>query len=315
MTRHRSSRILPSDITNREVFLNRRELLMGAVAAGLVPQAFAESSQPAAAKLNYTRNAKYSVDLKPNSYEDITSYNNYYEFGTDKTDPKDNAQAFRTEPWTVTVDGEAEVKGKFTLEDILKPHPLEERVYRFRCVEAWSMVVPWMGFPLADLLKRFKPTSKARYVEFQTLLDPQQMPGQRYRILNWPYTEGLRIDEAMHPLALMVVGVHGQKLPNQNGAPLRLIVPWKYGFKSCKSIVHIRFAERQPHTAWNDSQPNEYGFYANVNPKVDHPRWSQAKERPIGNGFFAKRIDTLPFNGYADQVASLYKGMDLRTFY
>jgi methionine sulfoxide reductase catalytic subunit len=315
MIRHRPGRILPSEITSREVFLNRRELLMGAVAAGLVPQAFAESPQPAAAKLNYTRNAKYSVDLKPNSFEDVTSYNNYYEFGTDKTDPKDNAQQFRTEPWSVTVDGEAEVKGKFTLEDILKPHPLEERIYRFRCVEAWSMVVPWMGFPLADLLKRFKPTSKARYVEFQTILDPKQMPGQRYRILNWPYTEGLRMDEAMHPLVLMVVGVHGQKLPNQNGAPLRLIVPWKYGFKSCKSIVHIRFSERQPHTAWNDSQPNEYGFYANVNPQVDHPRWSQAKERPIGNGFFAKRIDTLPFNGYADQVASLYKGMDLRTFY
>jgi len=315
MSRHRTSRILPSEITSREVFLNRRELLMGAVAAGLVPQALAESPQPAAAKLNYTRNAKYSVDLKPNSFEDVTGYNNFYEFGTDKSDPKDNAQAFRTEPWSVTVDGEAEVKGKFTLEDILKPHALEERVYRFRCVEAWSMVVPWMGFPLADLLKRFKPTSKARYVEFQTLLDPQQMPGQRYRVLNWPYSEGLRIDEAMHPLALMVVGVHGQKLPNQNGAPLRLIVPWKYGFKSCKSIVHIRFSERQPHTAWNDSQPNEYGFYANVNPKVDHPRWSQAKERPIGNGLFAKRIDTLPFNGYADQVASLYKGMDLRTFY
>jgi sulfoxide reductase catalytic subunit YedY len=315
MTRHRRDRILPSEITSREVFLNRRELLVGAVAAGLVPQALAESPQPVAAKLNYTRNPKYSVDLKPNSYEDITSYNNYYEFGTDKSDPKDNAQQFRTEPWSVTVDGEAEVKGKFTLEDILKPHALEERIYRFRCVEAWSMVVPWMGFPLADLLKRFKPTSKARYVEFQTLLDPKQMPGQRYRILNWPYTEGLRIDEAMHPLALMVVGVHGQKLPNQNGAPLRLIVPWKYGFKSCKSIVHIRFSERQPHTAWNDSQPNEYGFYANVNPKVDHPRWSQAKERPIGNGFFAKRIDTLPFNGYADQVASLYKGMDLRAFY
>jgi len=315
MRRNRSNRITPSEITSREVFLSRRELLAGALAAGLVPQAFAESSQPAAAKLNYTRNAKYSVDLKPNSFEDITGYNNYYEFGTDKSDPKDNAQEFRSEPWSVTVDGEAEVKGKFTLEDILKPHALEERVYRFRCVEAWSMVVPWLGFPLADLLKRFKPTSKARYVEFTTILDPKQMPGQRYRILNWPYTEGLRMDEAMHPLALMVVGVYGQKLPNQNGAPLRLIVPWKYGFKSCKSIVRIRFTERQPHTAWNDATPNEYGFYANVNPAVDHPRWSQAKERPIGNGFFAKRIDTLPFNGYADQVAGLYKGMDLRAFF
>jgi sulfoxide reductase catalytic subunit YedY len=315
MTRDQSNPIRPSEITSREVFLSRRELLAGAIAAGTVGLAHAEEPQPAAAKLKYSRSPQYSVSVPPNSFEDITSYNNYYEFGTDKTDPKDNAQGFRTEPWSVTVDGEAEVKGKFTLEDILKPHALEERIYRFRCVEAWSMVVPWLGFPLAELIKRFKPTSKARYVELTTLMDPKQMPGQRYPVLHWPYTEGLRMDEAMNPLALMVVGVYGQKLPNQNGAPLRLIVPWKYGFKSVKSIVRIRFVERQPNTAWNDSQPGEYGFYANVNPAVDHPRWSQAKERPIGNGLFAKRIDTLPFNGYGDQVASLYKGMDLRKFY
>jgi sulfoxide reductase catalytic subunit YedY len=255
------------------------------------------------------------VNEAPNSFEDVTGYNNFYEFGTDKSDPKQNAQAFRTQPWSVTVDGEAEVKGKFTLEDILKPHALEERIYRFRCVEAWSMVVPWLGFPLADLIKRFKPTSKARYVQFTTLYDPKQMPGQRYEILNWPYVEGLRMDEAMHPLAMMVTGVYGQTLPNQNGAPLRLIVPWKYGFKSCKSIVKINFVERQPRTAWSVATPNEYGFYANVNPAVDHPRWSQAKERRIGGGFLAKRIETLPFNGYASEVAGLYQGMDLAKFF
>ncbi|HVY81388.1 MAG TPA: protein-methionine-sulfoxide reductase catalytic subunit MsrP [Steroidobacteraceae bacterium] len=310
MTRSPSTKILPSEITPEEVFFNRRQVIAGALAAGAV--GFAMADEP---KLQYTRNAQYSVKESPNSFEDISSYNNFYEFGTDKSDPKANAQQFRTEPWTVTVDGEAEVKGKFTLEDILKPHPLEERIYRFRCVEAWSMVVPWLGFPLADLVKRFKPTSKARYVQFTTLYDPKQMPGQRYPILDWPYVEGLRMDEAMHPLTMMVVGVYGKVLPNQNGAPLRLIVPWKYGFKSCKSIAKISFVERQPRTAWNVATPHEYGFYANVNPAVDHPRWSQATERRIGGGFFAKRIDTLPFNGYADQVASLYKGMDLTKFF
>jgi sulfoxide reductase catalytic subunit YedY len=314
MTRSRS-KIPPSEITPREVFFNRRELIATALAVGAVGLAHADEPQPAAAKLKYSRNPQYSVKEAPNSFADLTSYNNYYEFGTDKSDPKENAGAFRTQPWTVTVDGEAEVKGKFTLEDILKPHALEERIYRFRCVEAWSAVVPWLGFPLGDLVKRFKPTSKARYVEFTTLLDPKQMPGQRFPILNWPYVEGLRIDEAMHPLAMMVVGLYGQQLPNQNGAPLRLIVPWKYGFKGCKSIVRIRFVEREPHTAWNIATPNEYGFYANVNPAVDHPRWSQAKERRIGAGFLAKRIDTLPFNGYATEVAGLYKGMDLRRFF
>jgi methionine sulfoxide reductase catalytic subunit len=207
------------------------------------------------------------------------------------------------------------VKGKFTLEDILKGQALEERIYRFRCVEAWSMVIPWVGFPLSALLARFKPTSKAKYVELTTLYDPRRMPGQRVPILHWPYVEGLRMDEAMHPLTLMVVGLYGQTLPNQDGAPLRLIVPWKYGFKSIKSIVKVNFTERQPRTAWNEATPNEYGFYANVNPKVDHPRWSQATERHIGGGFFNARRPTLPFNGYADLVADLYKGMDLRRYF
>ncbi len=316
MTRAPSTKLLPSDITPPEVFFSRRQAIAAALAAGAIGLAHAaESPPPAAGKLKYSRNPQYSVTEAPNTFEDITSYNNYYEFGTDKSDPKANAQAFRTQPWSVTVDGEAEVKGTFTLEDILKPHALEERIYRFRCVEAWSMIVPWVGFPLADLVKRFKPTSKARYVQFTTLHDPKQMPGQRYEILNWPYVEGLRMDEAMHPLAMMVTGVYGQPLPNQNGAPLRLIVPWKYGFKSCKSIVKISFVERQPRTAWAVATPNEYGFYANVNPAVDHPRWSQAKERRIGGGFLAKRIDTLPFNGYANEVAGLYKGMDLAKFF
>jgi sulfoxide reductase catalytic subunit YedY len=319
MARTTDHKVLPSDITPREVFFNRRQAIAAALAAGavgLAHKARAQEPQPAAAgKLKYSRNAQYSVKDAPNSYEDITSYNNFYEFGTDKSDPKANAGTLRTQPWSVTVDGEAEVKGTFTLEDILKPHPLEERIYRLRCVEAWSMVVPWVGFPLGDLIKRFKPTSKARYVQFTTLMDPKQMPGQRAAILNWPYVEGLRMDEAMHPLAMMVTGVYGQALPNQNGAPLRLIVPWKYGFKSGKSIVKISFVERQPRTAWAVATPNEYGFYANVNPAVDHPRWSQAKERRIGGGFLAKRIDTLPFNGYANEVAGLYKGMDLTKFF
>ena len=315
MIRTRVPRILPSEITPSEVFFNRREAIGALLAAGAIGVAHAEEPQPTAGKLKYSRNPQVSVTDAPNSFEDITSYNNFYEFGTDKSDPKANAGTLRPSPWSVTVDGEAEVKGTFTLEDILKPHPLEERVYRFRCVEAWSMIVPWVGFPLADLVKRFKPTSKARYVQFTTLMDPKQMPGQRSAVLPWPYVEGLRMDEAMHPLALMVTGVYGQALPNQNGAPLRLIAPWKYGFKCCKSIVKISFVERQPRTTWALSGPSEYGFYANVNPAVDHPRWSQASERRLGGGLFAKRIPTLPFNGYANEVAALYKGMNLAKFY
>ena len=312
-------RIAPSDITPQSVFLNRRSILAGLFAAGamtsLRTSEAADTPAPAGTRLQYTRNAKYSVSEAPNKYEEITGYNNFYEFGTDKEDPKANAGSFQPTPWSVAIDGEAEVKGKFTLEDILKPLSLEERVYRFRCVEAWSMVIPWVGFPLSALLARFKPTSKAKYVEFTTLYDPRRMPGQRAPILHWPYVEGLRIDEAMHPLTMLVVGLYGQTLPNQDGAPLRLIVPWKYGFKSIKSIVKINFTERQPRTAWNEAAANEYGFYANVNPQVDHPRWSQASERHIGAGLFNQRRPTLPFNGYADLVADLYKGMDLRRYY
>ena len=313
----RLPRIAPSEITPEEVYFSRRALLAGALAAGVSTLAGAADEGPpaSAAPLSFTPNPRYSVTEAPNKYEEITSYNNFYEFGTYKEDPSRNARNFRTQPWNVRVDGEAEVRGNFTLEDILKGQSLEERVYRFRCVEAWSLVVPWVGFPLASLLARFKPTSRAKFVEFTTLLDPNRMPGQRVAVLDWPYVEGLRIDEAMHPLTLMVVGLYGRTLPNQDGAPLRLIVPWKYGFKSIKSIVKIRFTDIQPRTTWNIATPNEYGFYANVNPAVDHPRWSQASERHIGAPFLAARRPTLPFNGYATEVASLYQGMDLKRFF
>jgi sulfoxide reductase catalytic subunit YedY len=308
--------ILPSEITPEEVFLDRRRVLqmgvaLGALGAGQVVSAATDASAQGAA-LKAPRNPKYGAGLVANSFEDITTYNNFYEFGLDKSDPAANAHSLRPRPWNVAIDGEAEVKGSFALEDLLKPHALEERLYRMRCVEAWSMVVPWVGIPLGDVLKRFKPTSKARYVKFTTLLDPQQMPGQRDRVLDWPYVEGLRMDEAMHPLTMLVVGVYGRVLPNQNGAPLRLVVPWKYGFKNIKSIVRISFTEQQPRNSWQVAAPSEYGFYANVNPAVDHPRWSQASERAIGGGLFAKRQPTLPFNGYANEVASLYGGLDLR---
>jgi len=312
----RVPRIAPSEITPPEVYFSRRALLAGALATGasaLLPAAEAPPAQGAA--LSYTANPQYSVKETPNKFAEIAGYNNFYEFGTDKDDPSHNAHTLRTRPWTVTVSGEAEVRGTFDLDDLMKGLALEERVYRFRCVEAWSLVVPWVGFPLGSLLARFKPTSRAKYVEFTTLYDPRQMPGQRVPVLNWPYVEGLRIDEAMHSLTLMVVGLYGRVLPNQDGAPLRLIVPWKYGFKGIKSIVKIGFTSVQPRTAWNVAAPNEYGFYANVNPQVDHPRWSQATERRIGAPFLAARRPTLPFNGYAEQVASLYQGMDLRRYF
>jgi len=299
---------LSSEITPRAVYLSRREVVAGLCAAGLLAGA---PGAVRAAPLKYTRNGRYSVADAPNSYEDITTYNNFYEFGTSKEDPARLAAGFKPRPWSVKVSGEADVTGTFTLEDILKPHALEERLYRLRCVEAWSMVIPWVGFPLGDLLKRFRPTSRARYVAFTTVLRPGELPGQRFPVLDWPYVEGLRIDEAMHPLTILAVGLYGEPLPNQNGAPLRLVVPWKYGFKSIKSIVEIRFSERQPPTSWNLSAPHEYGFFANVNPDVDHPRWSQARERRIGSGVFSPRVPTLPFNGYAEQVAGLYRGMDL----
>jgi methionine sulfoxide reductase catalytic subunit len=313
---YRIPRIASSQITPEEVYLQRRQLLTAGLATAALGSLGAgqanAATPPAIGGTKVPRNEALSIRDELNSYEDITTYNNYYEFGTDKSDPAVMARDFKPLPWNVAIDGEVEVKGSFTLEDILKPLVLEERVYRLRCVEAWSMVIPWTGFALADLLKRFKPTSRAKYVEFTTLLDPKRMPGQRSAVLDWPYVEGLRMDEAMHPLAFMAVGLYGKVLPNQSGAPLRLVVPWKYGFKNIKAIVRIRFTEKQPQNSWQIAAPSEYGFYANVNPAVDHPRWSQASERRIGGGLFAKRAPTEPFNGYAAQVASLYTGMNLR---
>ena len=311
-------KIKPSEITPESVFLKRRSLLKAAVVAGLLPSALTQVEAamiPADGAFPNLKKWPGSEGLKPNSYNDITTYNNYYEFGTGKGDPAQNAGTLVTKPWSVTVTGEADKTGTYTLEDILKPHDLEERVYRLRCVEAWSMVIPWVGFPLGDLLKRFEPNSKAKYVQFFTLNDPKQMPGVRYPVLDWPYREGLRMDEAMHPLTLATVGLYGKVLPNQNGAPIRVVVPWKYGFKSCKSIVRIHFTDKRPQTSWNMAAPQEYGFYSNVNPNVDHPRWSQATERRLGTGLFAARAPTLMFNGYGDQVASLYTGLDLRKNY
>ena len=319
----KTPRILPSEITSRDLFLDRRRVLRYAAAGaafgalgGTGSRALGATIPAPGAKLAYTPNAALSIKDPPNSFEDITTYNNFYEFGTDKSDPAIQARKFKPLPWTVTVDGEAEVKGRFDFEDILKPLSLEERIYRLRCVEAWSMVIPWTGFPLAELIKRFKPTSKAKYVEFTTLNSPAQMPGQRYPVLDWPYVEGLRMDEAMNPLTLLTFGMYGEVLPNQNGAPVRLVVPWKYGFKSGKSLVRIRFTDKEPKTAWNKAAPQEYGFYSNVNPEVDHPRWSQASERRIGeDGLFAKKRKTLMFNGYEPQVGQLYAGMDLKKFF
>jgi sulfoxide reductase catalytic subunit YedY len=306
--------IKPSEITPEASFLNRRQLLQGAVAAGLLPSIMSSveaATIPASGTFEGVTKWSGSTTEKANSFADITTYNNYYEFGTGKDDPAANAHTLKTSPWSVQVTGAAAKTGTYTLEDILKPHALEERIYRLRCVEAWSMVVPWVGFPLGDLLKRFEPTSQAKYVQFFTLNDRSQMPGVRYPVLEWPYREGLTIAEAMHPLALAVVGVYGKVLPNQNGAPLRTIIPWKYGFKSAKSIVRIHFTDTQPQTSWNMAAPQEYGFYSNVNPEVDHPRWSQASERRLGTGLFAPRVPTQMFNGYADQVADLYRGLDL----
>ncbi len=304
-----------SDVTPEEAFRQRRLIIKAAALAGLgaaSPLQALVPSQGSGAVIQGLADTPYGKGLPLTDYEYVTSYNNFYELGTDKGDPARNAGSLRTRPWTVRVDGECEAPGEIGIEDILARIPQEERIYRFRCVEAWSMIVPWAGFPLSRLLQRFRPTSRARYVAFETLLDPEQLPGQKRPILDWPYREGLRMDEAMHPLTLLVTGVYGRELPGQNGAPLRLMVPWKYGFKSIKSIVRIRFVERQPGTAWSDLQPSEYGFYANVNPEVDHPRWSQARERRIGEGLFERKHETLMFNGYAEEVAGLYRGMDLR---
>ena len=305
----RPSDIKSSEITSESMYMNRRAWLAAAGGAAVAATGgWARAQEPQAPGKPFG----LQPDDRPTPWTDITSYNNFYEFGTDKAEPSQNATRFKTSPWTITVDGLAGKPGKFSVDDLIKPSTVEDRIYRFRCVEAWSMVIPWRGIPLADVIKRAEPLAKAKYVAFTTLMDPSQMPGQQLGSLDWPYVEGLRLDEALHPLTLLVTGLYGRPLPNQNGAPLRLVVPWKYGFKGIKSIVKMTFTEKQPPTAWSRQTPNEYGFYSNVNPAVDHPRWSQAKERRIGE--FLRR-PTLPFNGYADQVASLYAGMDLKKFY
>jgi sulfoxide reductase catalytic subunit YedY len=306
-------RIRGSEITDKKVYLSRRQFIGAAVAAAggaLAARAAVGQAAPHGRKLTTVRSA-LSTTEPPNAWEHITTYNNFYEFDSGAGDgPSRLAKNFKPEPWTVSVEGECARTGKMNLEDVLKGETLEDRIYRHRCVEAWSMVIPWVGFPLVDFIKRCEPTSKARFVEFTTLYDPRQFPGQRTDVLAWPYVEGLRMDEAMHPLAILAVGVYGEVLPNQNGAPLRLVVPWKYGFKSIKSIVKIRFVEKQPLNSWQRAFPQAYGFYANVNPAVDHPNWSQATERRLPSPFKSTR--TQLFNGYGDQVASLYTGMDLK---
>ena len=311
--------IRSSEITDKKVYLRRREFIQAAAmttvgaTAGMLGATLARAqSWPRVKIAGPVQASGWGKGEKPNSYEDITSYNNFYEFGSEKEDPAANAHTLKTKPWTVKVDGLVAKPADYLLEDLIKPHALEDRVYRLRCVERWSMVIPWVGFPLASLLKRIQPQGSAKFVEFTTLLNPQQMPGQRRPVLSWPYVEGLRLDEAMHPLTILAVGVYGEYLPNQNGAPIRLVVPWKYGFKSSKSIVRIRLTDRQPMNAWQQSAPHEYGFYSNVNPERDHPRWSQERERRIGE--FLMR-PTLMFNGYGDQVASLYTGLDLQKNY
>lgn len=334
----RPSAIPGSEITSESVYRQRRQFLKQGLALASVP--LVGFSGHARAAMDYTipedlpryagpdwlqskiaaatRNVALSTEEDLAPYYNVITHNNFYEFGTDKRDPVRNAQQFRTDPWSVEISGEVARPGNYNLEDILKPHALEDRVYRLRCVEAWSMVIPWLGFPLADLIKRFEPTSKAKYVQFTTLFDTNQMPEQSsaFTTIQWPYVEGLRMDEAMNPLTLLAVGVYGNALPPQNGAPLRLVVPWKYGFKSIKSIVKIHFSETMPLTSWNKTAPDEYGFFANVNPEVDHPRWSQATERRLPSTLFNQNIVvTQPFNGYADEVAHLYQGMDLKRWF
>ena len=319
MARFKLPKIHGSEITDEASYVDRRRFLklagLAATAPAIGSACASEGGEPTGNALGPIEKSEYSTDEPQNSFEEITTYNNFYEFGTGKDDPAIYAQDFVTKPWEVKISGECDKPGTYSLEDILKPHPLEERVYRLRCVERWSMVIPWVGFPLADLLKRFQPNSNAKYVHFKTLFDPEQMPGQNRRVLDWPYEEGLRMDEAMNPLTIMAVGLYGKELPNQNGAPMRLVVPWKYGFKSIKSINEIIFTRRQPPTSWNKSNRREYGFYSNVNPDRPHPRWSQANERRLGQGLFGERIDTQMFNGYGEYVAHLYEGMDLIKHY
>ena len=304
-----------SEVTPKALYLRRREFIQTAaagaigLAAGVSPLEALAQDRP---KLPNVRKSGLSTTEALNSYADVTGYNNFYEFGTDKADPKANSQKFVPQPWSIRVEGLVKSPATYDFDSFTKPHPLEERIYRLRCVEAWSMVVPWVGIPLADVIKRLEPLPAAQFVEFTTLHDAQRMPGQRSPVLQWPYVEGLRLDEAMHPLSILAVGLYGESLPNQNGAPIRLVVPWKYGFKGIKSIVRIRLTDRQPRSTWQISAPGEYGFHANVNPEVDHPRWSQATERRLGE---FRRRKTEMFNGYGSQVAQLYTGMDLRKNY
>jgi len=311
------SDIKSSEITSYDLYQSRRRFIKGTAgmllaAAGSASSLWSTASAATASKLIYKKDNKFSIDEKMTSLEDVTHYNNFYEFGTDKRSPASEAQRLTVSPWDIRIGGEINKPATYHLEDLLKHHALEERIYRLRCVERWSMVVPWIGFPLRDLIKRMEPNSNAKYVEFKTLQRPDEMIGQRRRVLEWPYVEGLRMDEAMHPLTMLVVGLYGNELPKQNGAPIRLVVPWKYGFKSIKSIDQITFKEQQPVSSWTKAAASEYGFYANVNPEVDHPRWSQKRERRLGE-FFKRK--TLMFNGYADEVASLYAGMDLKKYY
>ena len=346
MLKKRTSDVIPSEITPESVYKKRRDFMFDGgrallgVAAGSLPSianaqngealkarapAAMRRSPPAAWWAEKFQNIKPAPDREPyftgetlTPYEDVTIYNNFYEFGMDKSDPATRSGEFKTDPWSVEITGEVEKPGTYHLEDIIKPHDIEERIYRLRCVEAWSMVIPWIGFPLADLIKRFEPTSNAKFVEFETIVDAETMPGinSRFAIVRWPYREGLRIDEATNPLTFMAVGLYGSYLPVQNGAPWRLIVPWKYGFKSIKSIVKINFRETQPNTTWEDLQPNEYGFYANVNPQVHHPRWRQDMERRLPQTLFSRRVfETRLFNGYGEHVAHMYDGMDLARYY
>ena len=317
----RSSEIPFSEITPQRVYRDRRHFMAAAAAtAGLAAIAGKRLLHPgteveAATKLTTVKSPLSSVGLTPTPYKDVTSYNNYYEFGTGKSDPSENAQKFRTSPWSIKVDGLVQKPFTVSLDDITRLHPLEERTYRFRCVEAWSMVIPWVGYSLSEFLQRCDPLPSAKFVQFLSFYDPSEMPESRGAGIDWPYSEGLRMDEAMHPLTLLTFGMYGETLPNQDGAPVRVIVPWKYGFKSPKAIARVRFVDKMPHTTWNDLASNEYGFYSNVNPQVDHPRWSQASERVIGASIFKPKQPTLPFNGYGDQVAGLYKGMDLKKNY
>jgi len=301
-------KIKSSEITPEIIYKNRRKFVQNlGLAAGsmFIGQNF----------INLAQASSNSIEQEITEYRYITTYNNYYEFGTKKSDPVENSQNFKTKPWNITIDGEVEKPLKLSVDELKNMFPIEERIYKLRCVEGWSMVIPWLGFPLYKLLDKVSPTSKGKFVKFISVLDPEQMPGQRYPILDWPYKEGLRIDEAMHPLTILVTGLYGKELPNQNGSPLRLIVPWKYGFKSAKAIVNIKLVDKMPTSSWMKASPNEYGFYSNVNPRVDHPRWSQASERVIGGGIISPRIPTTMFNGYGDEVSHLYKNMDLKKYF